>query len=145
MLTDNTRVIPKSSDIAAKVIDGEAIIMNLSNGFYYSMDGVGAEIWQQVEDGETVGRIVGSLGHRYGIAQERAAEDVRVLVSRLLEEGLAVVSDEGDRQASGFAESPGGPGTGSYAPPNLQRYDDMADLLALDPPMPGLSDNGFEG
>ena len=33
---------PREEEIASKVIDGEAIIINLANGVYYSMDKVGA-------------------------------------------------------------------------------------------------------
>jgi hypothetical protein len=33
----------------------------------------------------------------------------------------------------------------AYEPPKLNAYRDMGDLLALDPPMPGLEDIPWEG
>ena len=32
---------PNSDGVASKIVDGEAILINLSNGMYYSMDAVG--------------------------------------------------------------------------------------------------------
>ena len=35
--------------------------------------------------------------------------------------------------------------SGAYTPPVLEVYTDMSDLLALDPPMPGLADIPWRG
>lgn len=136
MLESHTRVRPNTGDVAAKVIDGEAIIMNLANGLYYSMDEVGSAIWEMVEQARSVDEMAGALSARYDVERTTVDEDVARLVGQLLDEQLVVVTEE--------AAAPGTPaasdGAGPYAAPTLNRYDDMADLLALDPPMPGLGD-----
>lgn len=137
MLETDSRVRPNTADVAAKVIDGEAIIMNLANGLYYSMDEVGSAIWEMVERTRSVEEMAGALEARYGIDRATVDADVRRLVGELLDEGLVVVTEA--PTADDDAPEPSGEG-GTYAPPTLNRYDDMADLLALDPPMPGLGD-----
>lgn len=143
MLTDNTRLTPKSGEVAAKVIDGEAIIMNLSNGLYYSMDRVGSEIWGLIEAGKTLGGISTWVVQNYRIAETRAEKDVHELVARLIAEGLVGESVNGS--GSGHANGvPAVPMEAEYTSPTLNRYEDMADLLALDPPMPGLTGQRVE-
>jgi hypothetical protein len=146
MLHDERLATPRSGEIAAKVIDGEAIIMNLSNGMYYSMDQVGAAIWTLAESGHTVGRIGEVLAARFGIDRQTANRDVADLIEHLASEELVVVSENGGSHgAPADAPIPEFDEGQPYTPPVLNRYDDMADLLALDPPMPGLAGTGFDG
>ncbi len=42
---------PNDTHVAAKVFDGEAIIMNLTTGMYFSADKVGASVWELIEKG----------------------------------------------------------------------------------------------
>jgi len=142
MLEATTRVEPNAADIAAKVIDGEAIIMNLSNGLYYSMDGVGAWVWSQLEDGRSLSEIAETVERRYDVAPDTALHDVRSLVDHLLAEELVRVAEGGGNGT--HAPETAMEGQEAYATPQLNRYDDMADLLALDPPMPGLADPAAE-
>jgi len=41
MLKPESSLRPNEEEVASKVMDGEAILINLSNGIYYSMDKVG--------------------------------------------------------------------------------------------------------
>ena len=129
------RVTVNASDVAAKVIEGEAIIISLATGVYYSMDGVGGRLWELVEGSLSTDAIVGTLLAEYDVAAERCRADVATVIASLLQEGLVVpaVASAGD--------APGVQPVATrkpYAPPTLSIYRDMADLLALDPPLPGL-------
>lgn len=142
MLTSQAQLTPKADEVAAKVIDGEAIIINLVDGSYYSMDDVGATVWDLIEDGCTVEQIVGSVTSSYAVDEEAARGDIEALCDRLLEEGLVAVGDGGDGGAPDRSPASGPSGEPlPYAAPELHKYTDMADLLALDPPMPGLDEN----
>jgi hypothetical protein len=137
MLELDSRFAPNASDIAAKVIDGEAIIMNLSNGLYFSMDKVGALIWESVEAGHSVQEIGDLVQGRFAVDPETAQADVARLLEELLAEDLVQTKDgEGSGEPVDFNGEP----RADYIPPVLNKYSDMADLLALDPPMPGLGD-----
>jgi len=134
MLDSNTRLRPNTDDVAAKVIDGEAIIMNLSNGLYFSMDRVGSAVWEMVEAGLSVDEMSSTLDARYDVDGDAIRDDVNRLVAELLAERLVLVTEtepSSPPSTLGAADHP-------YSSPTLNKYDDMADLLALDPPMPGL-------
>jgi hypothetical protein len=127
---------PNGADVAAKIIDGEAIILNIANGLYFSMGEVGALVWERIEAGCSSDDIRDAVVAHYDVDAARAGEDVAALLHTLLEAGLVLRT-----------EAHGTPTTHSptadrlpYVRPELHRYDDMVDLLALDPPMPGLGD-----
>lgn len=126
---------PNIEAVAAKVIDGEAIIMNLTNGAYYSMTGTGADVWEMIERGGSAEAIGAGIARRYRLDQHQALVDVERLVSELLVEGLVVRAD-GEDSVAGTLEP--GVSSQSYQAPLLNKYTEMADLLALDPPMPAL-------
>lgn len=135
MLAPETRFRVQVADVAAKVIDGEAIIMNLSNGLYFSMDKVGAAVWELMENGHSVGEMADTLGSHFAVDSETVQGDVVRLLEQLVAEGLI---NKGEVTPAGTMELPSD--VGPYAAPVLNKYSDMADLLALDPPMPGLGD-----
>jgi hypothetical protein len=124
----------KASDVAAKVIDGEAIIINLSTGMYYSLDQVGAFVWRLVERQSSLEEMTHEVSEGYRIDSEKAAQDIQNLMTSLLEEGLISPADVLNGQvAIEASEKPKG---GCYQSPNLMKYHDMAELFALDPPLP---------
>lgn len=138
MLTPSSRLRPNEAEVAAKVMDGEAIIINLSNGVYYSMDEVGGFIWERIAEGRSLGEIVETIGSSYQVQAEQVRRDVERLAAELLEEDLVIVVEG---QAPVDALRPNVPPMESqYVTPQLHAYRDMADLLALDPPMPGVMD-----
>jgi hypothetical protein len=136
MLTLNHCLRPRSEEIAAKVIDGEAIIINLANGIYYSMDKVGGLLWEMIEEGKTLEQMLGIIIARYDASQEQVRTDMEQLVNELLQENL-VTAAENNGSSNGHRESDQ-PQKLPYETPKLNIYRDMGDLLALDPPTPGL-------
>lgn len=128
---------PNTAEVAAKVVEGEAILINLTNGMYYSMDSVGGFIWSLIEGKHDLEAISAAVAQRYDVAADTAKQDVEALTQQLLDEKL-VVPAEGEAPARP-AETEAAPATEAYAAPQLDKYDDMVDLFALDPPLPELS------
>jgi hypothetical protein len=124
-------------DIAAEVAGGEAIILNLSSGVYYSLAGAGALAWLLLERSHTAAEAGALIASRSGVDAGTATADVEALLDRLLAEGLLAPSREARPGEVVDSELPA---LAEYAPPALERYSDMEHLLALDPPMPGLSE-----
>ncbi len=124
--------------VAAEVLDGEAVIINLGNGMYHTMDGVGAEVWLLIEQGLTLDAMVELLAGRYGVPADTMRADLTELEDELLQASLVVSTDE--PQAPGAAPTElGGEGEPTaYAKPVLTTYADLGDVLALDPPLPVL-------
>jgi hypothetical protein len=136
MLSEHTLLKVKPDEIAAKIIEGEAILINLSTGMYYSMTGAAAFIWSQLTQESTVDRLSQAVAGQYGIEHVQAHGDVERLVGELLDEGLIVSSGDPSGPMTPEANPSFVPGV--YEVPRLVKYDDMADMFALDPPLPEL-------
>lgn len=139
MGTAEIRLTPNRAAVAAKVIDGEAIILDVTRGAYYSMDGAGAVVWSCVELGLSVPAIARVLAERYEGTADQLQPHVEALTDHLLRENLVVQA--GDGSVAGEPPAPPSGPRQTFTAPQLNKYTDMGDLLALDPPMPVLSDD----
>ncbi len=138
MLNVQDRLHPNEQQVAAKVMDGEAVLINLANGFYYSMGGAGGFIWPLIGQRHALGEIARVVCDRFDVSNEQALADVQQLASQLLEEDLVSVCDADTQPVEGVRLEKGE--KLPYEQPQLTKYDDMADMFALDPPLPGLAD-----
>lgn len=138
MVTAQTRLRLNTDKVIASVIDGEPVMINLSSGVYYSMDGVGGFIWQRVDAAQNAEEIAAALEAHYDVSIEQAREDVVRLAAQLFDEEVVVVAENATPAADidGTLAAQRLP----YAPPQLDIFRDIGHLCALDPPMPGLKD-----
>ena len=127
---------PNSVRIASKVFDGEAIIIDLSNGTYYSLRDVGGFVWTQIERGVSFSTLLESITLHYAVTREQAQADLRSLIADLQRSNLMEITDSTSPEPvlSPLSEKL------SYQSPVLDVFEDMKALLALDPPMPSLDD-----
>ena len=128
---------PNIAEISTKVVDGEVILINLSNGIYYSMDSVGGFVWSLVEAGNSLDAISATVAQRYNFAEDTVKRDIKALAQQLLDEKLVIYVD--GESLAGTVEFDGTPTPEAYTAPQLNKFDDMVDLFALDPPLPELS------
>jgi hypothetical protein len=138
MFTPQSRLRPNEQEVAAKVIDGEAIIINLANGIYYSMDKVGGLLWEMLAAGHKLEEVVATVTARYDVSPEQAQADVERLATELLQENLLLEANDAEAPRKITAQE--GQQKLPYETPLLNTYRDMGDLLALDPPTPGLQE-----
>jgi hypothetical protein len=123
--------------VAAKLMDGEVVVINLATGVYYTLDGLGASVWSLIENGGSVDSMVGWVARGWNVEPDRAREELTPFFNLLLEEEI-VVAAEPDSGAA----APPPPEPASLLPiarPELSIYRDMEELLALDPPVPGMA------
>jgi hypothetical protein len=129
--------IPNRDDIVAKVVDGEAIMINLPKGIYYCLDGVGGRVWELLEEGRGAADIAAGIIREFDVTPERARADVERILQELLCETV-IRLESGETSVFSETASCAGPGAKQpYREPKLTVYRDMADLLALEPPLPG--------
>jgi hypothetical protein len=115
--------------VVSEIIDGEAVIMDLRSGHYYSARGCGATIWGCIELGRGDRQIIEHVVAHYAVDATQAASAVAAFIASLLEHDLV------------RAAAPGHPTDPDEAPasrekftaPTLEVYTDMQDLLLLDP------------
>jgi hypothetical protein len=71
------------------VVDGDgAILLDLAKGKYFSLNGLGAEIWQRLELGESVADIEAHIRRTRAVSTEAVGEDVTRFIEGLANAGL---------------------------------------------------------
>jgi hypothetical protein len=124
-----------SPNVIHEIIDGEAVLVNLETGSYYSIDSVGAVVWNYIEKGLSSDQIIEAIVAQYDGKPADIAKDVQQLLEDLKAEFLLVVAE--DIAVPGVepvmmdvseeqAKQP-------FKTPVLHKYTDMEDLLMLDP------------
>lgn len=117
-------------EVVADVIDGEAVIMNLKTGRYFSSQGTGGECWDALAAGLSVAQLVDQLAEKYAADRATIEAAVAGFVEDLVSHELIAPSDAPPRSV------PVKPPSSASAPfhaPELNVYSDMQDLLLLDP------------
>jgi len=131
------RFITKDDEIASNVMDGEVILINLGTGKYYTIGGVGDRVWRLIQEKATFDEICLTLTNEYDVTLELVKIEMTKLTEQLVAEELVGISRETAEPIS--IESPSE--KSEYVSPTLKKFDDMAEMFALDPPLPVLPKN----
>jgi hypothetical protein len=116
--------------------DQEAAIINLKSGNYYSLDPIGTYIWAQLDPSATIGELVEAVVSRYEGSLGEIVNEVNKLVDHLCAEELIIAAPDAAAETSRPRVKIGTDQNRSklaFRPPLLERYNDMQELLLLDP------------
>jgi hypothetical protein len=113
-----------------ETIDGEAVVINLDNGNYYSLRGVSAVVWSALTSGHSVEETAAALSNRLSGDSTEITTYVQELCDELRKEEL--IKERGDALPEPIDWANVGEGN-PFVPTKLERYDDMQDLILLDP------------
>jgi hypothetical protein len=122
----------RDKDIVSEIIDEEAIIMDLISGVYFSADGVGAVIWDGIVCGFEVAQIKQRILQSFSANPDGLDADFENFAASLLANKLVDVA-YGAAPPSVDWSMPLPAARRGYDRPILNRYDDMQDLILLDP------------
>lgn len=110
-------------------IDREVIAIDLATGTYYSMRGSARALWRMLSAGPSdVDGITDVLLRSYPAAPPEAADEVRVFLTTLVGNELVRPTT-----APTVAPTPLEEDLGPYAPPAVEAFTDMQELVLLDP------------
>lgn len=113
--------------IIHETFDTETVVVNLDKGTYYSLTDSASEVWDLL--GRASGdEIVSFMAARYGVDEGVVAGPVASFIDRLAHEQLVI---EGPAVNGGLGQPE--PSGQPFEPPSFETFDDMADLLLLDP------------
>jgi hypothetical protein len=87
-MSDSVRYTIDEGRIVSEIIDGEAIIVNLANGYYYSLDTPAAEIWAWLQSGWSISEIVSTIMRRYDCSSADPEAAVHALIGTLVADDL---------------------------------------------------------
>jgi hypothetical protein len=81
-----------ADDVLASAFEDEMVLLNLKDGVYYGLDGVGTRIWSLMARPVTVGAIRDAIVAEFEVEPARCEADLRALLASLLDRGLVVAA-----------------------------------------------------
>ena len=86
------RAYKHSPNTAWRLVDGEAVILNLDSSEYFSLNAAGAAIWEKLGKGETPDRIHAAICEEFEVPPAKALEDISALIKELSGAGLLLAA-----------------------------------------------------
>ena len=86
-LTDKVAI---PSQVMARQVGDETVILDLAAGAYFGLDPVGARIWGLMGEGATLAEICATMLEEYEVERAQLEADVLRLAAELAERGLVV-------------------------------------------------------
>jgi Coenzyme PQQ synthesis protein D (PqqD) len=77
-----TRLVAARDQVSAEV-EGESVILNLADGVYYGLDGVGARVWELLRQPRTLEELCDAVTAEYEVDADMARHDLLELLGEL--------------------------------------------------------------
>jgi len=120
-------------------LDDQVMMINLETGAYFALERPAADCWTALTAGAGFDGIVAEVVAQFDVPQPQAEVDVEVFLATLLAEGI--VRRSTDLPAEATPERAAHAERLAYRPPQIEKHDDLEELLLLDP----IHDVGPEG
>lgn len=120
-------------------LDDQVMMINLETGAYFALERPAADCWTALTAGAGFDDIVDDVVARFDVARPQAADDVATFLGALVDEGLVRPTDDPAVPVPAPTDA-GGPRL-PYRAPQIEKHDDLEELLLLDP----IHDIGPEG
>ena len=92
--------VVRSEGTAFRIIDNEAVILNLNSGIYYSLNEVGAKAWELCDGSHSMKDIATVICKEFEVQEKEAEKDILELMSDLLKEGLVDIYENPEQVES---------------------------------------------
>lgn len=89
-IVDDTIVVRAPGLVAAEM-DGETVMLNIENGSYYGLDGIGSRIWCLLEKPCASRLVVTALLEEYDVEETTCRTDVLAFLNHLFSQGLVQI------------------------------------------------------
>jgi len=89
LLTIDT-FIRKNDRVPYRIIEGEAILVNVKSGEVIHLNEVGAAIWSFLEAEKKISQVVNHICENFEIDEKTTREDTLEFIQSLLDNGLVV-------------------------------------------------------
>jgi hypothetical protein len=101
------KYIARSTQIAARMLGGEMMIMSAVDSTFFTLNEVGTAIWQAADGRTPLSEIVANqICREFDVAPEIAQVDAEQFVRELSQHGILQISDQPFPTPSGAAEAP---------------------------------------
>lgn len=80
--------------VAARVVDGTAVIVMASSGEVVMLNAMGSRIWELIDGARTAQDIVQAIVSEYDVTEQQAQQDVAEFLQKLTEANALVFHDK---------------------------------------------------
>ena len=77
--------------VFAQEVDGEMVLLDMNSENYFGLDAVGTDIWQAMQENESLADVLAVLLDQYEVEEEVLKKDLLTFVEKLQESGLLEV------------------------------------------------------
>jgi hypothetical protein len=131
------RQIQHPDVVYTDLVDG-AVLLHLETKLYYSLNEVGATIWQLLDSAESREDLVQRLTAEYEVEKGRAESSVSEFILELEREQLVLPDQEGpeaqtERRDEGSAGAETPPAKKPFARPELIKHDEPLHEVVMNP------------
>ena len=85
-------VVAAARDQVSAEVEGESVILNLADGIYYGLDGVGARIWELLAQPRAARELRDAVTAEYEVDAATAWADLTALLGELARRGLVEIT-----------------------------------------------------
>ena len=93
MNISNSSIVVAADDQISSDLAGEIVMLNLKNGSYYGLDGVGARVWGLIQSPQPVAAVRDVIQSEYEVEPDRCERDLLALLGELAAAELIEVRD----------------------------------------------------
>lgn len=79
-----------------------AVLLDINQGLCFSMNPVGAKIWEMLKMNHPVDRVADTLASEFSVPREQVLEDVRAFMAQLESQHLLVSDPKTDQRSTGL-------------------------------------------
>jgi len=95
--SDDQTIYVARADAVSCELGGGLALLDLRSNVYYSLNGVGAFIWELIKQPRSASFLREEILRRYAVQQEQCDADLTALLSKLSDAGLVVCSNAENR------------------------------------------------
>lgn len=82
-----------SDEVLFQEIEGECVLLNLSNEQYYGLDEVGTRLWHLLLEDEKTENALSDLQKEFDVDEKTLRTDLDILIKDLSEQGLVEIEN----------------------------------------------------
>jgi len=83
-----------SPEVLHQRVGDETVVLDLVGEQYYGLNAVGSRIWDLLAEDHTLAQIAEVIAQEFDAPAAQVQEDLRALITQLVDRGVAVVASE---------------------------------------------------
>jgi len=78
----------KKKGVVFQSMPPDTVLLNLDNGFYYSINPIGAAVWEYCDGNRSISNIIAQISKESDVSADDIQEDILDFIHDLTKEGL---------------------------------------------------------